>query len=309
MEPLHLKYRPVEFDEVVGQDAVVKSLQQAIEKGSSHTFLFTGLSGVGKTTLARIVASEVGCLAQDLLEVDAATNTGIDDMRAVTSGLLYRPLGAGSVKAIIVDECHMLSKSAWNSMLKVLEEPPDWVYWILCTTEPMKIPASIKTRCLAYDLKPVPSSKLRELLETIVEAEGLVNCEEKVLQLCAKESGGSPRQALINLAICAGGTLGEEARELLHSAEKSSEAVELARLLVKGAGWSEVQTLLRNLKDVSPESIRHVVRGYVTKVVLGAKSEDSAGMGLEILDAFSEPFHPSDGITPVVLACGRILLS
>jgi DNA polymerase-3 subunit gamma/tau len=299
-EPLHLKYRPTDFDEVIGQDAVVRSLKQAVEKDVSHTFLFTGPSGVGKTTLARLVAKTIGCFDNDLLEIDAATNTGIDDMRAVSSGLQYRPLGEGAVKVIIVDECHMLSKSAWNSMLKILEEPPDWVYWMLCTTEPVKVPASIKTRCLAYDLKPVSSSILRDLLETVVEAEGL-DCDADVQRLCAKEAGGSPRQALVNLAICAGGESGKDVRELLRTAEESPEVVELARLLVKEADWAEVQELLKELGGINPESIRHVVRGYVTKVVLGAKSEDKAGWGLEILDAFSEPFHPSDG--------GRVLLS
>ncbi len=306
MEPLHLKYRPNDFDQVVGQDATVRSLLEAVKKQAGHTFLFTGPSGVGKTTLARLTAHEFDC---DLIEIDAATHTGIDDMRAVTSNLQYRPLGEGAAKGVIIDECHMLSKSAWNSLLKILEEPPDWVYWFLCTTEPVKVPASVKTRCLAYELKPVPSTVLRELLEDIVVAEGLTDCDDKVLRLCAKEAGGSARQALINLAICAGGELSEDARELLRSAEQNSEAVELARLLVKGASWNQVQELLVQLGDISPESVRHIVRGYVTRVVLSAKSDDKAGRSLEILDAFSEPFHPSDGITPVVLACGRVLLS
>ncbi len=131
MEPLHLKYRPKDFDEVVGQDAVVKSLQQAVKNNAGHTFLFTGLSGVGKTTLARITAATVGCVSSNLIEIDAATHTGVDDMRDVTFSLKYKPIGVGSVKVIIVDECHMLSKSAWNSLLKVLEEPPAWVYWML----------------------------------------------------------------------------------------------------------------------------------------------------------------------------------
>lgn len=308
MEPLHIKYRPEDFGEVVGQDAVVKSLKHALARDASHTFLFTGPSGVGKTTLARIVAATIKCQPQDLLEIDAATNTGIDDMREVTSGLNYRPLGDGAVKVIIVDECHMLSKSAWNSMLKVLEEPPDWVYWMLCTTEPLRVPASIKTRCLAYDLKPVALMQLIELLDYVVGSEGLVKIKEGIVSLCAKEADGSPRQALVNLATCIGAGSVSQARELLRSAEGSAEAFELAQLLVKGATWEQVQALLKQLSDTSPESIRQVVRAYVTKTVLVSKREDSAGRGLAVLDAFSEPFHPSDGITPVVLACGRLLL-
>jgi DNA polymerase-3 subunit gamma/tau len=309
MESLHTKYRPKTFDEVVGQDAVVRSLRAAVEGNKAHTFLMTGPSGVGKTTLARIAAGVLGCAADGVQEIDAATNTGVDDMRAVAQQLHYRPLGGGS-RALILDEAHRLSKQAWESLLKGLEEPPDYVYWFICTTEPAKVPKTIVTRCFPCELKPVALRDLEDLLAGVVEAEGinLGDDEAKVLRLCARQAEGSPRQALVYLAACAAAESVDDARELLRSAEDSSEAYELAKLLVKGGRWHEVQDVLSRLTDVSPESVRQVVRAYVVKVVLGAKSEDAAALGVEILDAFSEPCGSDPSMAPIVVACGRVIL-
>lgn len=307
-EALINKYRPISFDEVVGHDAVVRSLQTVLKRGSSKTFLFTGPSGVGKTTLARIVAKEVGCAPADLLEIDAVTFTGIDDMRAVTANLIYKPLGEGAVKAIIIDEFQGLSKAALQSLLKILEEPPAHVFWFLCTTEPTRIPENIRTRCTRYDLKPVSIIVLGDLLEDVANKEKL-NLDGKIIDLCAREANGSPRQALVNLTACSGAKNYAEAQELLRSAIESEEAIDLARALVRGAKWIEVQQLLNGLAEINPESVRHLIRSYLTKVILNAKSEAAAGRGLEMLSEFDTPFNSADGLSPLVLACGKVLLS
>lgn len=301
------KYRPKALKEVIGQPAVVRSFEGALDKNRSRFFLFSGPSGTGKTTLARLGAIKAGCAARDILDCDAATNTGIDDMRKVTEGLAYLPIGESKTKAVIVDEAQALSKAAVTSLLKVTEEPPPHVIWFLCTTEPARIPAALITRATHYSLKPVGFDDLVGLLDKVVGAEGL-DLDEAIIDLCAKEAGGSPRQALANLSACAEAEDINEAKDLLRSAIDSAEAVALARALVNGASWSEVQKILVGLKEIAPESIRHVVRAYVTNVVLGAKKEGTAGRGLEILDAFSTPFHPADGISPVVLAAGKAVL-
>lgn len=300
------KYRPQKFEDVVGQDAAVRSLKAAVEKRRGQAFLFTGPSGVGKTTLARITAKELGCQTFDIIQVDAPTYAGVEETRQLTAETLYMPL-SGSPRGVIVDEVHGLSKQSFQALLKALEEPPSYLYWFLCTTEAQKVPTTIRTRCLTYELKSVGRNELLELLDGVAAAEKM-KVAEGVIDVCARQAGGSPRQALSNLAICAVAKSRQEAAELLRSAEESPEAFELARLLVRRASWHEAQELLASLKDVSPESVRHVVRGYTTKVVLGAKDERAAGMGCEILDAFSEPFHPADGLSPVVVACARLLL-
>lgn len=306
---LHTKYRPIKLSDVVGQDSVVRSLDRLISGGLSRTLLFTGPSGVGKTTIARIVAAEVGCSPEEIRagEHDAARNTGVDAMRSIYEMLDYRPIG-GEKRALIIDECHRLSGAAWDSMLKAIEEPPPWAHWFLCTTEPTKVPKTVVTRCVTYQLKLVRQSDLEKLLNRVVKAEGIKLASDRIVALCARESDGSPRQALVNLAACSGAGSASEARELLRSADKSPEAVELARALLRGARWAEVQGLLRGLADTSPESVRHVVRAYVTKAVLGASSDRAAGRGMSILDAFSDPCNPQDGMSPIVLACGRVVL-
>lgn len=303
-------YRPETFDDMIGHEKIIGALKNAIKKDSARAFLFIGPSGVGKTTLARICANEVGVKPQDLTEIDAATYTGIDDMRGVASSLMYRPIGDGSKKAVIVDEVQALTKQAWQSLLKVLEEPPEWGYWFLCTTDGGRIAPTIRTRCLTLDLKPVPAKEITGFLKFIAGKEDMVASAD-VASICAKEANGSPRQAIANLSLCAMCKTADEALELLRDADSTPDAFELAQALSKNAPWPQVQAILVRLKDaeINPESIRHKVRDYMTKVVLNAKKEASAGRGIEILDAFSTPCHPNDGISPIVIACGKAVLS
>lgn len=299
------KYRPKVFDDVVGHDAAVKALESSIERGNSSAYLLTGPSGTGKTTLARITASELGC--NDVVEIDAATNTGIDAMRDVTSNLSYKPLGGGK-KALIVDEAHALSKAASQSLLKILEEPPDWVYWFLCTTEGTRILPTLRTRCLQVELKPVRTRDIIELLAYVAKEEKInkeLLADGKVLEMLAREAKGSPRQALAYLSAVADAEDFNEACDMIASAEGSAEAFDLARLLIAGAGWSEAQGLLGKLESVDPESVRYVVLGFFNKVVLNAREEKKAGRGLEIIDAFSQPFYHRAHLT---LAVGKVLL-
>src|ERR1700722_12790207 len=163
MTSLHTKYRPLSFDQVVGQDAVVKGLKRVVKDARAHTFLFTGPAGTGKTTLARILANAFGQnqgTAANIEEIAAADTTGVDAMREVIKHPLYRAIGSSPVKAVILDEAHRLSGSAWDVLLKPIEEPPPHVYWMICSTNPGKIPKTIVSRCLRYDLKPVSEDDL-----------------------------------------------------------------------------------------------------------------------------------------------------
>jgi DNA polymerase-3 subunit gamma/tau len=304
MTSLITKYRPQSFEEVVGHDAAVRALEGSIAAGNATAFLFTGPSGTGKTTLARIVAKAVGCEPGNLIEIDAATNTGIEAMREVTADLIYKPIG-GNIKAVIVDEAHALSKAASQSLLKILEEPPDWVYWFLCTTEETRVLPTLRTRCFKVDLKPVNKKELLRLLTYVIKEER-IKLPTGVAELCAEEAQGSPRQALSYLAVCASVENIDEACELIGSALGSAEAVDLARLLVRGGNWADAQLLLRKLKDTDPESVRRVVQAYLTTVIVNAKMEMEAGRALEILDHFSQPFYQMGGL---VLACGKALLA
>ena len=305
--PLHLKYRPRAFAGVIGQDHVTKSLVEVMRRRSARAFLFSGPSGTGKTTLARICADGAGCGLADILEIDGATYTGIDDMRAVAAGLRYRPIGGADVKAVIVDECHSLSKQAWQSLLKILEEPPAHVYWFLCTTEPTKLPTSVKTRCLSYDLRPVSLDALRELLDDVVKREAL-KLPGDLVQLCVQEANGSPRQALVNLEACRSCKTRAEAVPLLRAAADSPEVYDLLQALIKNAPWEKLRDIVACLKDQNPESARIAVVNYVAAVLANAGPKEAPRL-LNILEAFSTPCNSSDKMGPIFLAIGRVIFS
>jgi DNA polymerase-3 subunit gamma/tau len=305
MNDLVSKYRPKALDAVRGQDAAVRALEGVLKKKSSRSLIFHGPSGTGKTTLARIVASQVGCQGSNLTEVDAATHTGIDAMREITGKLNYTGLGKSQTRVIIVDEAHALSKVAWQSLLKSVEEPPAHAYWIFCTTEPDKIPATIRTRCASFALKSVGVSDLKDLIQEVAKAEGM-KVQKEILSLMAKEAGGSPRQALSNLAICSGCKTTEEAAALLQTGSESAEVIDLCRALMKGRlSWKKAMDLIRPLKDMNGESIRQVVVAYFSSVALGGRDPE---LCLSILEAFGEPYPSQAKIYPVILSLGMILM-
>ena len=260
-EPLHIKYRPGKFNEVFGQESIIKSLIPIIKTKQAHTFLFSGGSGMGKTTVARICARRLGCAPADVLEVNAA-NTGVDEMRALQERLLYKSF-IGEERAIIVDECHMLSHSAWNSLLKITEEPPPHVFWFFCTTEVNKVPQTIKTRCVAYTFKPLAKEQLTTLVRQVAEQEN-IEISAGVFDLVVREAHGSPRQALVNLAQCrAVATNVQAAAEVLRSALESDPIIELCRFLLSGQGsWPMCMSIVERI-TAPPESVRYIVVNYM----------------------------------------------
>ncbi len=305
-------HRPERFEDVIGQDGVVKSFRTALKDRSSHAFLFTGPSGTGKTTLSRLGARYVKSAPSNIVEIDAATYNGVDDVRALTTTLAYRPLGGNSSKSFIYDECHRLGSPAWTALLKSVEEPPEWVYWFFCTTDVDKVPANIKSRCAVYNLKQVPTTELFDFLEGIADKENL-STSKQIIDLCAKAANGSPRKALSALAVCYNIKDRAEAARLIASEEAKTEGAPfaLARLLADGATWKKVQPLLLEMSGAqeNPEGIRHTIRAYFTKVVIESNDEKVVCKALRVLDNFSEVCNPSDGLTPIVTAIGRSLFS
>lgn len=311
-DSLIIKYRPQKWEEVVGQEEIVRALRARVHARDTHSTLLIGESGCGKTTLARIAAMELGAVPATLVEVDAATFTGIDAMRKLTEMLRYVPIG-GETLVFIIDEAHRLSSNAWDSLLKAIEEPPDWAYWFFCTTDAGKVPQTIVTRSLRLTVARLSWQVLLEqLLLPIADAEKIEVLDE-VLGVCSRAANGSPRQALNNLAVCAEARDAKEASRLLQEAEEADEEapVKLARLLVNGGKWVDhYLPLLNQIKDndTNPESVRHIVREYATKAALGATQEQKAQRLCAILDNFSVPFSRYDGITPLLLACARTVL-
>jgi DNA polymerase-3 subunit gamma/tau len=189
------RHRPQTFAEMIGQDDAITGLKTAAANGS-HAFVMVGPSGVGKTTLARIGAKHLH--ADQVIEIDAATASGVDEMRELTAMCDYRMTGT---RAIIIDECHRLSPQAWTALAKPIEEPPEGLIWFLCTTDPDRVPAHIQTRCTPLRLHDVGRNQLITLLERVCKKERWKTPTE-VLALCAQYALGSPRRALLHLATC-----------------------------------------------------------------------------------------------------------
>lgn len=307
-EPLHLKYRPASFDEVVGQNDVVKSVQKALgDKARPHTFLFTGDSGTGKTTMARIIVKYLDIQAGNIIEIDAASNNGIDAMREMMAPLRYHGFGDSPNKAIIIDEAHMITKQAWASLLKTIEEPPEHVYFFFCTTDASKVPDNIITRCLRYNLKLLRHDDMMDLLEFICDQESL-DVTDEILDMIARASGGSPRNGLVMLAMVHDCESPEEAAGLLELPLENSEVIDLCRLLVKGdLTWSKLTATLKQMTELPAESIRIVVVAYLSSCLMGAKSDKDVIRLLDILALFSKPINPTDKLAPILLAFGAYI--
>lgn len=192
---LYRKYRPHEFRDVVGQEPVVKALQGAIALGNiSHAYLFTGSRGTGKTSVARIFARAIGTVEDDLVEIDAASNRGIDDIRALREGVATLPFRS-PYKVYIVDEAHMLTKEAWNAFLKTLEEPPRHAVFILATTEMEKVPETVLSRCQVFHFRKPTQVMLAKHLLHAAKEEGYT-LPEASADLIALLGDGSFRDAL-----------------------------------------------------------------------------------------------------------------
>ena len=258
---LSLKYRPQSFDEVIGQDVMVQIIKNAIKMDRiPNAYLLTGIRGVGKTTTARIIAKAINCKNSenleikcegfchceaitnsnhiDVLEMDAASKTGIDDIRELIDSAKYYPTSA-KYKVFIIDEVHMLSKQAFNGLLKTLEEPPPHLKFILATTEVKKIPLTIISRCQRFDLRRIKLEEMVSFLKKISEKEK-AKIDEKALLLIAKASEGSVRDALsiLDQAISTFNVLGEEITEIsvrimLGIADRS-RIIDIVRLVIDG---------------------------------------------------------------------------
>ena len=191
---LYRKYRPQSWDEVIGQEHVVRTLTNALKLGRvSHAYLFSGPRGTGKTTIARLLAKSVGCVDLDLIEIDAASNRGIDEMRELRDGVKFTPI-AGKYKVFIIDEAHQLTKEAFNALLKTLEEPPAHAIFILATTEIHKMPETILSRVQQFAFRRLTVAEIIKKLQKIVEAEK-IKIDEDAVRLIAAYAGGSYRDA------------------------------------------------------------------------------------------------------------------
>ncbi len=269
------KWRPKRFSELVGQEHVVRALTNALETGRvHHAFLFTGTRGVGKTTIARIFAKSLNCERGagaepcgecnacldidagrfvDLLEIDAASNTGVDDVRALIENAQYMP-ARGRTKVYLIDEVHMLSKNAFNALLKTLEEPPGHVKFLLATTDPQKLPVTVLSRCLQFNLRRLEQEQISGQMARILEAEQ-IPADAGALALLARAADGSLRDglSLLDQAIAyTGGKLSEAGVNAMLGTVERAQVGELLEALTLGEG-ARLLAAVAEMAQYSPD--------------------------------------------------------
>src|ERR1700739_869345 len=315
------KWRPKKFSELIGQEHVRRALVNALESGRvHHAFLFTGTRGVGKTTIARILAKCLNCERglsaepcgvcascleidagrfPDLIEVDAASRTKADDTRDLLDNVQYAPT-RGRFKVYLIDEVHMLSAHSFNALLKTLEEPPPHVKFLLATTDPQKLPVTVLSRCLQFNLKRMPVGQIAEHMKALLEKEG-VPFEPAGLRLVAQAADGSLRDGLSlldQLIAFGGGKAGEEeARAMLGTI--SRDHVERLAELLASMNVQELVKCARSLEEFAPDyaQVLDELAGLLVRVAMKQTVSDFEGDDLyapELLERLAKALSPED---------------
>lgn len=308
---LYQQVRPRTLDEMVGNEATVAALRAVLgQEERPHVFLFAGPPGCGKTSLARILARRLDCdLEVGFMEINAAEARGIDTIRELQKLIPFRPW-RGSCRIILMDEAHMLTTQAQQSLLKILEDIPLYQYFVLCSTEPERIIPTIRNRCAAYAVKHLRPPKMKALLRSVSEQLD-AKVESEVIDLIASAAEGSPRQALVLLEQVLG-LDAEGALDAIQGGSVTQRGVkDLCQALLAGAvSFQRVAELLAQLDD-EPERIRRAVIGYMDVVLRGRRTQArKAGHASLALEVFLQADTFRSGRPALTFAlvqfCGRL---
>ena len=305
-EELYKKYRPKTFKDVIGQDDAIKSLIDMGKRNAiPHAILFVGPSGCGKTTLARILKTKLKCSDFDFQEINSAECRGIDEIRKIQQRIGASPLsGKDRCRIWLIDEVHGLTGDAQNAFLKILEDTPKHVYFMLATTDPQKLKKTIITRCTQIKLKLLSIENLIYVLDTVVVRENKP-VDIDVLGKIAEVADGSARKALVILHAISGLESVEDQLAAIEASDIKRQAFEICRALMKPkTTWQEMQEIINDIEE-EPESIRWMVLGYCKKVMLGKGNHKRAAI---IIEEFREHWYDCK-MAGLIISCYNVIFS
>lgn len=288
---LYKKYRPKTFNKILGQEHIIKSLKRWIEKSNlPHALLFSGPSGCGKTTLARILKRKLECGRHDFTEINGADFRGIETIRSIRSRIWQAPI-SGKCRIWLIDESHKLSNEASNAFLKMLEDTPDHVYFMLATTDPQKLLKTIRNRCSEIAVKSLTNETMKKLI-TSISKEEKIKIPKEVIDKIIENSEGSARKALVFLNQILELDDKKEMLEAIRASTIEAQSNEISRLLFRPrVRWFDIARVLKVINNNEAEQIRYMILGYARVVLLSGSK--MAGRAFVIIEAFSDNFFDS----------------
>ena len=276
MSELYKKHRPKSFSEVIGQDQATNPLQKMLEADRlPHTILLCGPKGCGKTTLGRIIRKKLNCSKWDFVEVNCANKRGVDTIREIEHKAHILPM-KGKTRVWLMDECHMLTGEASNAFLKILEDTPSHVYFILCTTDPQKLIATIRSRCTIFPIKPLTSTAINEIIKCVCKKEN-IKLSKAVSDKIISLSDDSARNALVFLDKIALLDKEKDQLEAISEASVEAAAIQIARTLVNPrTTWAQMAKVLKETQKEDAEGMRWMILGYAKAILINGRKDDRA---------------------------------